>query len=106
MIDDTARQSYRGFSPCGLGARKNLKPLSDGEVIQDCLNEVAEALFEGKERQVISERSEIFSCPKLLADDLLKQLSNDISAFHWYWMSPQRTQTKPSYASLSDISAR
>ncbi|XP_073702034.1 SCAN domain-containing protein 3-like [Garra rufa] len=65
---------------------KNKKPFTDAEIVKECLVEVADALFEGKERQEISEKLKKIPLSndtstrrtEVLADDLVKQLTDDI----------------------------
>lgn len=56
---------------------KNKKPFSDAEVVRECLDGIFEAMFEGKEKQEISNFSSTRRT-ELLADDLVGQLTDDI----------------------------
>ncbi|XP_056110235.1 SCAN domain-containing protein 3-like [Rhinichthys klamathensis goyatoka] len=65
---------------------KNKKPFSDAEIVKECLVEIADALFEGKERQEMSEKLKKIPLSndtstrrtEVLAHDLVKQLTDDI----------------------------
>ncbi|XP_063960214.1 general transcription factor II-I repeat domain-containing protein 2A-like [Lytechinus pictus] len=65
---------------------KNKKPFSDSELVKECLNEVVDSMFTGKERQDLSDKfkqiplsnSTSTRRTELLADDVLQQLTGDL----------------------------
>ncbi|KAM3877110.1 protein FAM200A-like [Diretmus argenteus] len=65
---------------------KNQNPFSDAEVVKECLDGIVEAMFEGKEKQEMSEKCKqipLSNCTstrrtEVLADDVVKQLTDDI----------------------------
>ncbi|KAM3842708.1 zinc finger BED domain-containing protein 5-like, partial [Diretmus argenteus] len=69
---------------------KNKKPFSDAEVVKECLDGIVEAMFEGKEKQEMSEKLKqipLSNCTstritEVLADDVVKQLTDDIKNAH------------------------
>ncbi len=97
---------------------KNKKQFPDVEKVKECLVEITQALFEGKERQEMSEKLKKIPLSndtstrrtEVLAHDLVKQLTDDIKDAPCFSLavdeSTNMQRIKPSYVCLSDTSAR